>query len=307
MGVSGVPARRPPLDLDTLIVTAFCLVDDALAATLAGQRLRRRGPQPTLSDAEVLTMEAVGEFLGLDRERQMFDYFRRHYSHFFPALRSLHHTTFTRQAANLWQLKWRLWQHLLGGTGLDRQLSLVDSFPLPVCRFARAKRCRRLRELSAYGFDEMAKQTCFGVRLHLRVCWPGLVVGFAVAPANVHELRAAEDLLAGVTGDALEDRNYWGPALAERLRAGGLRLLAPFRQASREREPWPRRLVNTRRRIETVIGQLVGRFHARQVWARDPWHFFSRLLRKVLAHTLFAGLCQQHALLPLRMAELLTD
>ena len=295
------------MDLDTLIVSVFCLVDDALAPALAGWPLRQRGPRPILSDAEVLTLEVVGEFLGLDQEKAIFAYFRRHYPHFFPALGRVHRTTFTRQAANLWQVKARLWQHLLRGLELDRELSLVDSFPVPVCRFARARRCRRLRELSAYGFDEMAKQTCFGVRLHLRVCWPGLVVGFEVAPANVHELRAAEDLLAGVKGCALGDRNYWSPTLAEQLRAEGLRLLAPFRKATREREPWPRRLVNTRRRIETVIGQLVGRFHARQVWARDPWHFFSRLLRKMLGHTLFAGLCQQYELLPLRMAELLTD
>jgi len=295
------------MDLDTLIVTVFCLVDDALADELAGERLRRRGPRPVLADSEVLTMEVVGEFLGLDQEKALFDYFRRHYPHFFPALGLLHRTTFTRQAANLWQMKARLWQRLLRGLELDRALSLVDSFPVPVCRFARAKRCRRLRELSAYGFDEMAKQTCFGVRLHLRVCWPGLVVGFEVAPANIHELRAAEDLLEGARGCALGDRNYWSPALAGRLRAADLLLLAPFRKASRERRPWPRRLVNTRRRIETVIGQLVGRFHARQVWARDGWHFFSRLLRKVLGHTLFVGLCQRYELLPLRMAELVTD
>lgn len=295
------------MDLDALIVTVFCLVDDALAAALAGRRLRQRGPHPTLSDSEVLTMEAVGEFLGLDQEKAIFSYFRRHYPHFFPALRSLHRTTFTRQAANLWQVKARLWQQFLRRLELDRELSLVDSFPVPVCRFARARRCRRLREFSAYGFDEMAKQTFLGVRLHLRVCWPGLVTGFEVAPANVHELRAAEDLLEGAKGCALGDRNYWSPALMEQCRAAGLRLMAPFRKASRERQPWPRRLVNTRRRIETVIGQLVGRFHARQVWARDPWHFFSRLLRKVLGHTLFVGLCQRYELLPLRMAELLTD
>ena len=295
------------MDLDTLIVTVFCLVDDALATLLDGRRLRQRGPQPLLSDSEVLTMEVVGEFLGLDQERQMFDYFRRHYSHFFPKLRTLHRTTFTRQAANLWQMKARLWAHLLCAIELDRELSLIDSFPVPVCRFARARRCRRLRELSVYGFDEMAKQTCFGVRVHLRVCWPGLVVGFEVAPANVHELRAAEDLLAGVGGGALGDRNYWSPTLMEQFHAEGLRLLAPFRKASREPKPWPRRLVNTRRRIETVIGQLVGRFHTRQVWARDPWHFFSRLLRKMLGHTLFVGLCQRYELLPLRMAELLND
>jgi hypothetical protein len=60
------------------------------------------------------------------------------------------------------------------------------------------KRCRRLRELSAYGFDEMAKQTCFGVRFSLRAYRPGLVC-FEAAPGNAHELRAAEDLLEGVT------------------------------------------------------------------------------------------------------------
>ncbi|MDQ3802942.1 MAG: IS982 family transposase [Acidobacteriota bacterium] len=293
------------MDLDTLIVTVFCLVDDALTAELAGRRLRRRGPHPTLSDAEVLTMEAVGEYLGLDQEKALFAYFRRHYPHFFPALGSLHRTTFTRQAANLWQVKARLWQRLLRAMELDRRLSLIDSFPVAVCRFARARRCRRLRGLAAYGFDEMAKQTFFGVRLHLRVCWPGVIVSFEAAPANVHELRCAEDLLEGVQGCALGDRNYWSPPLAEQLRAAGLRLLTPFRKASREPKPWPRRLVNTRRRIETVIGQLTERFHAKRVWARDEWHFCSRWLRKVLGHTVFVSLCQRGDLRPLRMAELL--
>lgn len=83
----------------------------------------------------------------------------------------------------------------------------------------------------------MAEQTCFGVRVHLRVCWPGLVVGFEVAPVDAHELRAAQDLLAGVKGDVLGDRDYWSPALAGQLRVEGLRLPTPFRPASREPKP----------------------------------------------------------------------
>jgi hypothetical protein len=120
-------------------------------------------------------MEVVGEYLGLDQDRKIFHYFRRHFSHCFPALRYLHRTTFVRQAANLWQVKARLWQHLLGNLEVDHQVSIIDSFPVAVCRFARARRCRRLRELSAYGRDEMIKQTFFGVRFHLRVGWPGAV------------------------------------------------------------------------------------------------------------------------------------
>jgi hypothetical protein len=48
----------------------------------------------------------------------------------------------------------------------------------------------------------------------------------------------------------------------------------------------PGRLVQARRRIETVIGQLVERYHAKWVWARDAWHLWSRWQRKLLSHTL---------------------
>ena len=291
------------MDLDTLIVTVFCLIDDALD----GQRLRLRGPQPVLADAEVLTMEAVGEYLAMDQDKAIFTYFRRHFAHFFPALRRVHRTTFTRQAANLWRVKERLWQQFLHGLEVDRAISLIDSFPVPVCRFARATRCRRLREVAAYGYDELAHQTFFGVRAHLRVCWPGVIVGLHLSPANVHELAVAEHLLEDARGWVLGDRNYWSPALCEKLVEQSLRLLAPYRSAKREQRRWPLLLVQKRRRIETVIGQLVERFHAKRVWARDKWHFFSRWLRKVMAHTLFVQLCQQHELLPLRFAELVTD
>lgn len=187
----------------------------------------------------------------------------------------------------------------------DPKVSLIDSFPIPVCRFARASRCRLLRSVSAYGFDEMAKQTFFGVRFHLRVALPGVITAFEIEPANVHELTVAEELLANVCGWAIGDRNYYSPRLGAHLAARGLRLLAPFRSRKRERKPFPFRLTCLRRRIETVIGQLTERFHAKRVWARDAWHFCSRLLRKILAHTLFVGLCQQHDVRPLRRAALL--
>lgn len=295
------------MDLDSLIITVFCQLDDALRTCLAGKSLRQRGPEPILRDSEVLTIEVIGEYLGLDQDQQLFDYFRRHWGHFFPALRSVHRTTFVRQAANLWAIKARLWQHLLGRVQFNGELSLLDSFPIPVCRFARAQWCRRLREEAAFGYDEVAKQTFWGMRVHLRVCWPGVIVGFEIAPAQVSDLDVAIDLLHGVRGLALGDRNYWSPRVMEQCAERGVQLLAPFRSAKREKKRWPLALVQTRRRIETVIGQLIERFHARRVWARDGWHFCSRWLRKVLAHTLCVGLCQQHDLRPLRMADLVND
>lgn len=47
-----------------------------------------------------------------------------------------------------------------------------------------------------------------------------------------------------------------------------------------------RALIQTRRLIETVIGQLVERFHLEKIRARDLWHLTNRINRKLLAHTI---------------------
>lgn len=82
----------------------------------------------------------MGEFLGLDQDKAIYRYFRRHYSHFFPATGKVHRTTFCRQAANPWACKQRLWQELLSRIPHDPSLCLVDSFPIPVCQAACAYR-----------------------------------------------------------------------------------------------------------------------------------------------------------------------
>jgi hypothetical protein len=293
--------------LDTLIIAVFCLVDDSLAQLYSKQRVRERGPRPRLLDAEVLTIEIVGEYLELDRERALLDYFRRHWSHYFPALRQLHRTTFTRQAANLWQVKERLWQHLLEQTGGDPSWAIVDSFPVAVCRFARAPRCRNFRGTAGFGKDHTIKQTFYGFRLHVRVAWPGVITRFSVCAANVSDLAVLEELTEETAGSCLADRNYWSADLHQLLAGHGLQMLVPFKKASRDPDPQRSRAISSMRyRIETVFSQLCERFRIKRVWARDMWHLASRLLRKVLAHTVAIVLNRAEGHDPLRFAELLT-
>jgi hypothetical protein len=110
-------------------VAVFCLIDDHIEDL---GRLRARGPTPTLCDSEVLTIEVVGEFLGLDAKtpnssptsgattpissRTSCGYTSHH-------LRA-------RQAANLWKAKELLWQELSSETPHDPTFALADSFPL---------------------------------------------------------------------------------------------------------------------------------------------------------------------------------
>jgi hypothetical protein len=291
---------------DELIITVFTLIDDLLPLVTGGQRLRQRGPQPTLADSEVLTIEAVGSFLGFTQDRALWRYFRDHWSHFFPGLSQIHRTTFVRQAAQLWSCKALLWQGVLALTPHDPELSWVDSCPLPVCRFARAYRNRSFAEHGAYGHDAVSRGTFYGFRLHCHLLAPGLLHRLAVVPANVSELTVLPELVADQPGFVLGDRGFWSPTLSAQLRDQQILLVAPFRRATRDPAPrFSRWFSRKRYRIETVFSQLVGRFRVREIRTRDPWHLLNRLLRIMLMHTIGVFLNIQAGRPPLQLARLL--
>ena len=290
------------MDLNTFIVSVFCLVDDRIKS----HRIRQRGPSPKLSDSEVLTMEIVGEFLGIDTDKGIYLFFRRHYAQWFPTLGEVHRTTFARQAANLWKIKEHLWQELLADTPHDPTFAICDSMPLAACLFARAHRCRRFRGEAAFGKDTLLRQTFYGFRVHVRVCWPGVITRISVAPANAHELCVLPEIAEFTSGLIVGDRNYHSPKTREELAGMGVELLAPY--SSKKRDPHPKRsafLSRLRYRIDTVFSQLTERYCVKRVWARDMWHLASRLLRKVLSHTVAFLLNHQMGNPPLQLSKLL--
>lgn len=294
------------MDLSTFIIAVFCLVDDRLK----GVRIRQRGPAPKLSDSEILTIEIVGEFLELDTDKAIFRYFRRHYCEWFPNLTQVHRTTFTRQAANLWKVKERLWQELLSFSPHDPTFAICDSMPsfATACLFARAYRCKRFKGEAAFGKDTLLRQTFYGFRIHARVCYPGVITQISVAPANIHELHLLPEIVEGTSGFIVGDRNYHSPTAKEELARMGVELVAPY--SSRKRDPnprWSALLSRVRYRIDTVFSQLTGRYCIKRVWARDLWHMTSRLLRKVLSHTVAFLLNHRIGNQPLQFSKLLTS
>ncbi len=296
------------MDLERFTLAVLCLIDELLAELRADpdwRRVRQRGPAPVLTDAEVLTMEVVGEFLGYDQDVAIYHYFRREHPDWFPALQ-VHRTTFARHAANLWVVKEQVWQRLLDRVPHDPALSFVDSVPVPVCRFGRAYHCRRFRGQAAFGRDPGSKATVYGFRDHLRIAWPGVVRALSSAPANVHDTDLVPELVEGATGQVLGDRNYWDPKLTAELAPAGITLRAPFKQRATDPDPAGSRVLTRMRwRIETVAAQLVERFHLKRTWARDAWHLTSRTLRKVLSHTIAVFLCLEQGYPPLSFAKLL--
>ena len=91
------------MPLEDFIITVFCWVEEHWSPVMGGQRLRQRGFAAKLTDSEVITMEVVGELLGLETDVGLWTYFHHHWRSWFPALGS--RTAVAQQAANLWAIK----------------------------------------------------------------------------------------------------------------------------------------------------------------------------------------------------------
>ncbi len=251
-------------------------------------------------------MEIVGEFLGIDCDKTIWEYFKRHWFHFFPKIPD--RSNFVRQAANLHAVK-RLLQESLA-TGLNAfgdALHIIDGLPMPICNFARAHFSQNFKGEATYGYCATKKERYYGFRGHIVISSTGVITAAAFTKANIDERDVSPGLVEKIRGLLLGDKGYIRPELQDYLREQGLNLETPLRENMKDDRPkiFLRWLVGTRRLVETVIGQLTERFHIEKVRARDLWHQFSRFWRKLLAHTVSIKLSLSIKNEPLQFEHLL--
>lgn len=275
------------LSVSKFLIAVYVCVDDLLLAVLRGQRLRRRGVPPKLSDAEVITMEIVGEVLGLDGDKAIWNYFRQHWLHYFPNLPS--RSRFVRQAADLCHVKQLIHQHLVAAMGImGRVVHVIDAFPMRVCRLARARRCRLFPGEAALGYCASQKEHYFGMKGHLLVDDAGRIQTLLMTPANTDDRVHLLGIAANIRGVLIGDKGYIDLKKWQRLWQQGVQLKTPMRKNMKPRPAATSTKGQRKRRkvVETVISQLQTRFNIGTIKARDTWHLTSRVARKVLAHTM---------------------
>jgi len=292
------------MNLDNFIVNIFCETDDFMKKYFPERTFRRRGPMPQMADSEVLTMEIVGEMLGFDTDKEIFRFFKRSYRHYFPKLSC--RVTFARQSAKLWVVKQRLFRNI--AERFRDTILVLDSFPMDVCRFARARGSKLFKGIANYG-KKLGNHTFYGFRLHVKINSIGMIQSFDLTAANVHDIRMVEELTEGDRGLLLADRAYLSQPLKQQLlEHQGLELSVPTKYG-KPTELNPKQLrfrKRIRRLIETVGNQLINNLHAKKVWARDLWHLTNRICRKILAHTFCVLLCLKEGIKPLSFSKLIT-
>lgn len=278
------------MSTEDFIITVYCLVDELIKKLKNGQKLRKRGFNPALSDGEMITMEVVAEFLSIDTDKGAWAYFSTHWRPLFPAIGS--RSNFAKHAANLWAIKQLIQKLLATNLGaFSDSLHLSDGFPVPVCHFRRANFSRIFSGEAAYGYCASKGETYYGFKGNLLINSDGVITGITLTQANIDERESLWDLVEGVHGMIIADKGLIGAVYQRELREfTGIDLQTAARSNMEEKrsKQFLKWIISTRRLVETVIGQLTERFNIEKVRARKMWQLTNRITRKVLSHTICA-------------------
>ena len=275
----------PIATFEDFILTAYVIIDELYRRFSPPEVARRRHVlDARLSDPEIITISICGELAGIDSENAWYSFIKRNYHHLFPTLCSRSRFNRTRRA-------------LLQTTELLRQKMpsvfpiptsryfVVDSFPLAVCKFGRARYCRSFRGYGAdYGKCPSKKETYFGYKVHALVTLEGYITAFEITAASVDDREGLRGLVEGKEGlVVLGDKGYVGETLMQDLAGQGVCLMALKR--SNSKTDWPREvrqlIFKQRRRVETVFSQLSGQLNAERVLARGFQGLCTRISNKI--------------------------
>jgi hypothetical protein len=275
-------------DFDDFCTFVYVVVDDIWQQI--APLFKRPGPEPEVSDSELITMALVGECRGWHQETVLISNWHEHQD-LFPKIPS--RSRFNRRRRNLMFAINLIRKTLLEMMDLaqDNQC-IIDSLPVPVVEFYLVP--SSTGDWAAHGarFGKVSSkgETIFGYKLHLLITLNGLILDFELAPANAPDLDVGEEMLANHTNlDVIGDKGYISADVAATLlRENEIRLLTlPRRNQKRQLPEVVERTINSvRQLIETVNGQLSNQFNIEKTYAHSFWGLCARLYTKLTAHTL---------------------
>ncbi len=273
---------------------------------------RRPGRNPECPDSAILAIGWLLEYIGADSENAGYRRLKAELKTVFGSLPE--RSRFNRRRRNLSGAS-EVLRRALVDFFPPTQGFLVDSFPIPICDFKRAKSSRSDLKwetdasgtLATYGTcATKGLGTFLGFRGHLITTGIGVPVDFAIASAAIDD-REVLPLLCerGRYRVILGDKGYIsGPLQDELLETENTCLLSTLRSNQNHQYPegFRKLQVRVRRRIETTIGQLTEQFGVSRVRARTQWGMQTRMSHKLGACLLGAFLnhCLGRPLMKLR-------
>lgn len=171
-----------PVSFSTLIITVYCLVDEFLLGDVLAYPRSGRGRRPAMSDAEVMTLELVGQRLG-NSERHLLEVITSMDPTLFPHL--LRQRAFNQRVRDLQPVMARFTVAL--SAAIDRDTTpyeLADVVGVPVVRRCRSGRSPKLEAMVSGGRGGSERAWIEGCGLLLATTATGAITGFVLGSAR---------------------------------------------------------------------------------------------------------------------------
>jgi hypothetical protein len=261
---------------EDILVFWFVHIDDGYKKLIAQRDspLRKRGPEPKMSDSEVMTVSLVIETFFNGCEEIGYAFVCQFLSHLFPDLLDL--DRFNHRRRQLVDPK--------------ENVQLVDSAPVTLMTYTRGSRCESVYGPEYFGVVTSKKGKFFGLRLHLTTTPDQLIDEWILAPASIPDGKAVDALLEGCTDLAvIGDKAYNDEELENRLWRKRRIHLLPLRKSNQTKQ-WSdevrRAMGRVRHRVETVFSVLTTVFNVQRPRGRSLAGHVVRVATCILAHTM---------------------
>ena len=273
------------------ITVWYTHVDDAYQrfCTKLSVPLRKRGPEPTMSDSEVITVGLIIETFFQGHEEVGYAFVCQYLGDLFRNMIDLDRfNTRRRELVGVIEgIRRELRNKIIDQS--DR-VRIVDSAPIILMTYTRGSRCKSVVGSEYFGVVTSKKAKFFGLRLHATVAADQLIDEWVLAPAATTDAKVLDELVLDCRDlNIIGDKAYNDAELEERLWRKRRIHLLPLRKDNQQTQ-WSddirRILGQVRHRVETVFSTLTTVFNVQRPRGRSLAGHVTRIATCVLAHTL---------------------
>jgi hypothetical protein len=267
------------------IITIYCFFDELLKALGT-----KDDPQAKLTNAEIMTIALVAAEFFTGNQQAALEFLSSH--GYIPAFSK---SRFNRRLHRLPETLWQFALFVLAQVHQQQedtatQEAIVDTFPVPVCRNIRIRRCRIYQDPAFRGYNASKKEYFYGLKVCLVITASGQPIELLLVPGSTADIAAlrAMDLNLPDRTRVYGDTGFLDLGFEQDLsQEANIDLVVPRRKKMKSQLDGCLQFVCRviRKRVETTFSQLCERL-ARSIHAVTPRGFELKVFLTVLAFSI---------------------
>ena len=279
-------------NLNTILITIYCFVDDFLKGVLNSIKfaLRRPGqntpptPKHNLTLAELVSLAIFRFLTGHRNWKDFYQHVRTYHAQDFPGLPA--YENFLRAMNDLSFLALLLlhgFMEFFKSITRDEDPKLTDSTKLEACKIKREFTNKVAKNIAKKAKSSMG--WFYGFKLHIICNELMQILNFRITAGNLDDRKGLEIIWNDIFGMIVADAGYLGGNWQKKAHGLGKQLLTGVRANMKKViTETQHQLLKLRQRVETVFSVLKLRFGIESTLSRSELGFFAHYIWSITAY-----------------------